>query len=251
MVAWLRPAVPRPYRQWTVEECAHYAALRDFELLQLMSRDKRVLATARRLGVAGLQPHSWIPAAPVGTQGAAPPRSPAAVSAAESGGVARHRSPGAARSARRQVAGKGKGSDPESHPHPAAATAADVRVASTATPPQSTAVTAVAGDPNRRRSPGAARNALRPECSPSVQSAHRVFTVFVTRSGHLPGERGDRRRRRYSVDANASRGGRLGLTHFARRIGEFCFAFLRAEWVSFASVLRRFCVGFASVSYTF
>ena len=160
MVAWLRPAVPRPYRQWTVEECAHYAALRDFELLQLLSRDKRVLVTARRLGVAGKQPHAWVPADTAGAQGAAPPRSTAAVSVAASDGGPCHRSPGAARNARRQVTDPGN--DPESHPHQAAAAAAGVRAASTATPPQSTAATAVAANQSRRQSPGAARNALRP-----------------------------------------------------------------------------------------
>ena len=39
-------------REWTVEEAALFAARRDFELLRLLSTDRRALATARRLGYA-------------------------------------------------------------------------------------------------------------------------------------------------------------------------------------------------------
>ena len=37
-------------REWTVEEAALFAARRDYELLRLLSTDRRALATARRLG---------------------------------------------------------------------------------------------------------------------------------------------------------------------------------------------------------
>ena len=40
----------RPSRSWTVEECAVFAARKEFELLKLLSTDKKALATARRLG---------------------------------------------------------------------------------------------------------------------------------------------------------------------------------------------------------
>ena len=39
-------------REWTVEEAALFAARREFELLRLLSTDRRALATARRLGYA-------------------------------------------------------------------------------------------------------------------------------------------------------------------------------------------------------
>jgi hypothetical protein len=37
--------------EWTVEDCALYAARREFELLKLLSTDKKALATARRIGI--------------------------------------------------------------------------------------------------------------------------------------------------------------------------------------------------------
>jgi hypothetical protein len=50
MASFLRAARPAG-REWTVEEAAVYAARRDFELLKLLSTDKRALRTARMLGV--------------------------------------------------------------------------------------------------------------------------------------------------------------------------------------------------------
>ena len=50
MTAW--PAAARPAgREWTVEEAAVYAARRDYELLKLLSGDKKALRTARVLGM--------------------------------------------------------------------------------------------------------------------------------------------------------------------------------------------------------
>ena len=48
----LRPIARAPPRrtEWSVEECALFAARREFELLKLLSSDKKALATARRLG---------------------------------------------------------------------------------------------------------------------------------------------------------------------------------------------------------
>ena len=42
---------------WTIEECTRFAVLKEFELLQLISKDKKAFATARRLGLYCSQPH--------------------------------------------------------------------------------------------------------------------------------------------------------------------------------------------------
>ena len=57
-MAFLRAARPAG-REWTVEEAAVYAARRDYELLKLLSGDKKALRTARVLGVQlGGQQHT-------------------------------------------------------------------------------------------------------------------------------------------------------------------------------------------------
>ena len=48
----------RPQNQWSVHDAALFAATRDFELLKLLSTDKKAFATARRLG------GSWAPQQP-------------------------------------------------------------------------------------------------------------------------------------------------------------------------------------------
>ena len=62
MASFARSVLPPRQREWTVEEHALFAARKEFELLRLLSTDKRALATARRLGfsttVAQPQPHS-------------------------------------------------------------------------------------------------------------------------------------------------------------------------------------------------
>ena len=40
----------RPSRPWTIDECALFAARKEFELLKLLSTDKKAMAAARRLG---------------------------------------------------------------------------------------------------------------------------------------------------------------------------------------------------------
>ena len=42
-----------PAAAWSVDEASTYAALKEFKLLQLLSTDKKALATARRLGFFG------------------------------------------------------------------------------------------------------------------------------------------------------------------------------------------------------
>ena len=58
MASFARSALPQ--REWTVEECALFAARKEYELLKLLSTDRKAFATARRLGFmrsAG-HPHS-------------------------------------------------------------------------------------------------------------------------------------------------------------------------------------------------
>ena len=49
---WMASFTRPPRAAWSVEECARFAALREYELLQLLSRDKKALTTARRLGLS-------------------------------------------------------------------------------------------------------------------------------------------------------------------------------------------------------
>jgi hypothetical protein len=41
----------RPSRPWTIDECALFAARKEFELLKLLATDKKAMAAARRLGL--------------------------------------------------------------------------------------------------------------------------------------------------------------------------------------------------------
>ena len=47
-----------PRAAWSVEESARFAALKEFELLRLLSTDRKAFATARRLGLSFSQPQS-------------------------------------------------------------------------------------------------------------------------------------------------------------------------------------------------
>ena len=59
MRAFLGAGAAPARRAWTVEESAIFAARRDFELLVLLSTNKKALATARRLGLGrAAQPHT-------------------------------------------------------------------------------------------------------------------------------------------------------------------------------------------------
>jgi hypothetical protein len=42
---------PAPRAGWTIAEAALFAARKEYELLRLLSADKKALATARRLGL--------------------------------------------------------------------------------------------------------------------------------------------------------------------------------------------------------
>ena len=68
---------PAPRAGWTIAEAALFAARKEYELLRLLSADKKALATARRLGLpfGQAQPHTQPhpPAAPAGIDAAAPP----------------------------------------------------------------------------------------------------------------------------------------------------------------------------------
>ena len=46
----------RPSRPWTIDECALFAARKEFELLKLLATDKKAMAAARRLGLHAVQP---------------------------------------------------------------------------------------------------------------------------------------------------------------------------------------------------
>ena len=60
-------------KRWSPEEAAEYTARRDFRLVQLLSRDRRALATAQRLGLFRKQARGLAQAE---HQSAAPARSP-------------------------------------------------------------------------------------------------------------------------------------------------------------------------------
>eukprot|EP00966_Prymnesium_polylepis_P072265 1678605-Prymnesium_polylepis.1 len=49
MASFVRSAPPRR-AEWSLEDAAQFAALKEFKLLQLLSTDKKALATACRLG---------------------------------------------------------------------------------------------------------------------------------------------------------------------------------------------------------
>ena len=99
MASFVRSAPPRR-AEWSLEDAAQFAALKEFKLLQLLSTDKKALATARRLGFlfghTQTQPHS--PAAPVGGAAAPAPRGAADASSS---------SPSAAPSRARQRPARG------------------------------------------------------------------------------------------------------------------------------------------------
>jgi hypothetical protein len=71
-----------PSALWTIKECAHFAALKEFELLQLLSRDKKAFATARHLSLYSSQPQPQPPSRASAASGrdTSPPE-PAAVAA--------------------------------------------------------------------------------------------------------------------------------------------------------------------------
>ena len=96
-----RPAAP----PWSVDDASTFAALKEFKLLQLLSTDKKALATARRLGLTFSHSQSQPTSRSSAGSSAAPPRPPvadAAPASATQKNARQRRS--AARSARRHAA---------------------------------------------------------------------------------------------------------------------------------------------------
>ena len=94
----------RPSRPWTIDECALFAARKEFELLKLLSTDKKALAVARRLGLHAVQPQPPPAKATAGKPAATSTRTPTAD--APSAGPSKtnsRRKRSAARSARRHA----------------------------------------------------------------------------------------------------------------------------------------------------
>ena len=120
MASFLRSAAP-PRREWSLEEAALFAARKEFELLKLLSTDKKALATARRLGFlfsqTQMQPQTP-PAASAGGVAAARP-----AGAADDASVAPPAAPRRARrrSARRAQPAEWAHTQPQTHTSAAAA----------------------------------------------------------------------------------------------------------------------------------
>jgi hypothetical protein len=66
----------RPSRPWTIDECALFAARKEFELLKLLSTDKKAMAAARRLGLHAVLPQPLPAKATAGKPAAASTRTP-------------------------------------------------------------------------------------------------------------------------------------------------------------------------------
>ena len=165
----------RPPRPWTVEECAVFAARKEFELLKLLATDERALATARRLGLttnAG-QPHSHSAVA----------SSAAASAAHQRAGVDDSSTPfnTATDLLPRRAAHRARRSQPQPHRPTTAAAAAFGHDASMAAPPPRGAGDSLARSPNARRRRSAARSARHHEQrrTAAVRLAIRSRTIAV------------------------------------------------------------------------
>ena len=66
----------RPSRPWTIDECALFAARKEFELLKLLSTDKKAMAAARRPGLHAVLPQPLPAKATAGKPAAASTRTP-------------------------------------------------------------------------------------------------------------------------------------------------------------------------------
>jgi hypothetical protein len=94
-----------PRAAWSVEERARFAALREYELLQLLSRDKKALTTARRLGLSLSHPQPQPPSRSTAVGGGpVMPNAPAPAAALVSNGPNARQRRSAARSAQRHAA---------------------------------------------------------------------------------------------------------------------------------------------------
>jgi hypothetical protein len=102
MASFARSALPPRRREWTVEEHALFAARKEFELLRLLSTDKKALAAARRLGLSTIAGHPQShPQPPAAARAARPPQQQQQVSVEPRRNARRRRS--AERSARRHA----------------------------------------------------------------------------------------------------------------------------------------------------
>jgi hypothetical protein len=153
MEALLRSARPRsPRTEWTVDECARFAARKEFELLRLLSTDKKVFATARRLGT--LKSHSQSPSVTEGAANAAARPATDVSSAAKTSGTS-PRSTG-----RKATATSRRSGSSESHPQPQSPSVAEGAAAEVAAVrPTADASSAAATSGNSRRLRSAARSA--------------------------------------------------------------------------------------------
>ena len=94
-----------PRAVWSVEECTRFAALREYELLQLLSRDKKALTTARRFGLSLSHPQPQPPSKSTAVGGGtAMPNAPAPAVAPVSNGPNARQRRSAVRSAQRHAA---------------------------------------------------------------------------------------------------------------------------------------------------
>ena len=136
MASFVGSAPPRR-AEWSVDDAARFAALKEFKLLQLLSSDKKALATARRLGFmfghTQTQPHP-----PADSAGGAAASSP--TDAADASSSARSEAPPRVRQrpARSAQPAARAPAQPQTHPH--AAAVGDAAAATAVVPP-------VTGDP--------------------------------------------------------------------------------------------------------
>ena len=175
MASFARLALPQCV--WTIEEHALFAARKEFELLKLLSTDKKALATARRLGftTSAWQPHSH-------TAVASSAAAPAALSTA---GANDSSTPSHAKTAPRRTASRARRFQHQPQPHPlkvAAATAATSRcdepAAVMADGPSATSRTAR----QRRSAARSARHHARQQQAAARQAHTRMLAIlFITR----------------------------------------------------------------------
>ena len=151
MASFARPALLQ--REWTVEEHELFAARKEFELLKLLSRDRKALATARRLGftTSAGKPHSHNAMASGAAASAAPSTAGADVSSAPSDAMADHPPRRAAPRARRP--------QPQSHQPKVAAAAIAGHGESMAAPTSRVAGASPARSQNARQRRSSARSA--------------------------------------------------------------------------------------------
>ena len=189
MASFLRSAAP-PRREWSLEEAALFAARKEFELLKLLSTDKKALATARRLGFlfgqTQMQPQTP-PAASAGGVAAARP-----AGAADDASVAPLAAP---RRARRRSARRAQPAE-WAHPQPQTHTSAAAADGDAAAPPARVARPEVvraddaASRVNARQRRSAARSAQRHAARRRpIRTAAQVLTFLLRLRRRAPTRR--------------------------------------------------------------